>query len=103
MFESKNWKPTTTQGIRKWEIMSKPDNQNLTNSLSNSQFKENGKPSDSEKIMNQHHSDRAINENLKESNARTINWQKLKDQFSQRPSLICKLQQANSIPEAATF
>ena len=44
--------------------MSKLANQSLTNSLSNSQFLENGKSSDS---------DRATNENLKESNARTIN------------------------------
>ena len=44
--------------------MFKPANQSLTNSLSNSQFLENGKSSNS---------DRATNENLKESNARTIN------------------------------
>ena len=82
--------------------MSKPDNQSLTNSLSNSQFQENGKPSDSEKTMNQHHSDRAINENLKESNDRTINYLRI-NYPKQRPSLICKLQQANSMPEVGTF
>ena len=52
MLESKNWKPTKTQGIQKWEIMSKPNNQTLTNSLSNNQFQENGKPSGSEKKKN---------------------------------------------------
>ena len=48
----------------KKELKKKLANQSLTNSLSNSQFLENGKYSDS---------DRATNENLKESNARTIN------------------------------
>ena len=44
---------------------------------------ENPQAQKKKKTMNQHHSDRATNENIKESNARTINWQKLKDQFSQ--------------------